>query len=164
MKKIKTMKIIQICSIFWLAITAICLWKGVSVYATPPIEDKYPTIIDRTYTAEEYETTPQESFKCREDGTCPELGIIHIDDNGSWLHVTTDTEKEPYRLDDPPKGPNPIIEFKNRNFQISELQGTLGLTEDQKGTVVIGFFGVPTGGWCILGILWIYHYKKKGSE
>jgi len=105
------------------------------------------------YAAFEYEgdTPPTEWY------TPEQLGIydaIEYEENGSWLHIAVDREKEPFPLQEK----QPVFLYKDKFYQVSPLWVTPGLPESIKQwQFPIG--GVLGAGWVFTGIL--FKWRKK---
>jgi len=104
------------------------------------------------YAANEYksETPPTDWY------TPEQLGIYDVIEyeNGSWLHIAVDREKEPFPL----QSENPIFLYKDKFYQVSPFWTTPGLPESVKQwQIPIG--GVLGAGWILTGALFLKERK-----
>jgi hypothetical protein len=105
------------------------------------------------YAAFEYEgdTPPTEWYTPEQLGICD---AIEYEENGSWLHIAVDREKEPFPLQEK----QPVFLYKDKFYQVSPLWVTPGLPESIKQSQFpIG--GVLGAGWVFTAIL--FKWRKK---
>lgn len=107
------------------------------------------------YGAFEYESeTPPTDWYTPE-----QLGIydvIELGENGSWLHIAVDREKEPFPL----QSENPIFLYKDKFYQVLPLWVTPGLPKSimQWQIQIGGALGVC---WIFTGVLFLKWRKKE---
>ena len=107
------------------------------------------------YGAFEYESeTPPTDWYTPE-----QLGIydvIEYGENGSWLHIAVDREKEPFPL----QSENPIFLYQDKFYHVSPLWVTPGLPEGVKQwQILIG--GALGAGWVFTGALFFKRRIQK---
>jgi len=107
------------------------------------------------YAAFKYEadTSPSEWYTLEQLGICD---VIEYVENGSWLHIAVDREKEPFPL----QSENPIFLYKDEFYQVSSLHVTPALPEGIKN------WQIPVGGalgigWVFTGVLFLRWMKKE---
>jgi len=110
------------------------------------------------YGAFEYEseTPPTDWYTPEQLGI---YGVTELGENGSWLHIAVDREKEPFPL----QSENPIFLYKDKFYEVLPVWVTPGLPESVKQ------WQIPIGGalgacWVFTGVLFLKWRKNESKR